>query len=100
MIASVSYPRSASKYSALKSEISDSATAQSATVASVIKNRTGIPRASTAKCIFVLSPASDLARQYAARGRAEHFAHKARYTAEEFFHAFFILCKVFNYAHF
>ena len=57
-------------------------------LAPVIKNRTGIPWASTARCIFVLIPASDLLRQAAARGRAEHFAHKARYRAEETFHAF------------
>ena len=56
MISLVSYPRSASKYCAGKPSISLAATAQSAVVPAVTKNRTGIPFASTAKCIFVLSP--------------------------------------------
>ena len=56
MIASVSYPRSARRYSAWNPSISCAATVQSAVVPEVIKNRTGIPFASTAKCILVLSP--------------------------------------------
>lgn len=56
MISLVSYPRSASKYCAAKPSISCVATAQSAVVPAVTKNRTGIPCASTARCILVLSP--------------------------------------------
>ena len=56
MISSVSYPRSASSASASMPLIRWIASLQSARVPSVTIIRTGIPCASTARCIFELSP--------------------------------------------
>lgn len=55
-ITSLSYPRSANKYSAVRPSIKTPACVQSAVVPCVIATLIGIPCASTAKCNLVLSP--------------------------------------------
>ena len=56
IISFTSYALSASRHFALKPSINSQAWVQSAVVPSVTINLTGIPCASTAKCILVLSP--------------------------------------------